>query len=161
MSVQDAAVQFALQQQKKDDTKPTNPKDAIGSDKLPYHLWPNTASVMGALGLLEGMLKYGRSNWRNAGVRFTIYYDAAQRHMDKLKAGEDIDEDSGLPHECHILACWAIIVDAKATGKFIDDRDYNGEGYTKLLKEMTPHVKRIKEKYKDRSPKHWTIEDNE
>lgn len=140
--------------------KPSNPKDAIGSDKMPYHLWPNSATVLGCLGLLDGMLKYGRSNWREAGVRFTIYYDAAKRHADKLAAGEDIDEDSGLPHEAHILACWAIIVDAKATGRFVDDREYRGGGFLKLLKAMTPHVKRLKDKYTSKSPKHWTIADN-
>ena len=50
-------------------TKPTNPKDAVGSDKLPLHLWPTTATVVGALGLLDGALKYGRSNFRAVGVR--------------------------------------------------------------------------------------------
>lgn len=32
-------------------------------------------------------------------------------------------------------------------------------GYEKILKKMTEHVKRLKEKYKDKNPKHWTIED--
>src|SRR5687768_17394809 len=30
-----------------EETKPTNPKDAIGSDKLPLHLFPGTAVVAG------------------------------------------------------------------------------------------------------------------
>lgn len=157
MSEQDAARQHALQE----GMKPTNPKDAIGSDKLPYHLWPPTATIMGAMGLLEGMLKYGRANWREAGIRFTIYYDALQRHLDKLKSGEMYDEDSGLPHFAHILACAAILTDAWACGQMVDDRDYNGDGYLKLLKELTPNVKRMKEKYKDRDPRHWTIADND
>lgn len=140
------------------DTKPTNPKDLIGSDKLPLHLWPGTASMMGCLGLLDGMLKYGRSNWREAGVRYSIYVDALDRHVKALFEGEDNDPDSGLPHEAHALACLAIIVDAKAAGKLVDDRMYPG-GHRALVDELTPHVARLKEKHADKNPKHYTIED--
>lgn len=138
--------------------KPTNPKDAIGSDKMPLHLWPETATIMGCLGCLDGMLKYGRANWRDAGIKASIYVDALKRHVDRWFEGEDIDEDSGLPHECHMLACIAIIVDAKAAGRFIDDRQYPG-GFVALLKEMTPHVKRLKEKHANKDPHHFTIQD--
>lgn len=142
------------------DSKPTNPKDIIGSDKIPFHLWPETASILGSLGLLEGALKYGRANWREAGVRASIYYDALRRHMNAWFEGEDADPDSGLPHEAHMLACIAIIIDAKAAGKFVDDRQYRGRGYRAFIDKMTAHVKRIKAKYADRAPKHWTIQDN-
>jgi len=172
VSEQDAALAYHLAEEKlakqasklaeevaqRHGLKSTNPKDAIGSNKIPYHLWPNTATILGTLGLLDGMLKYGRLNWREAGVRFTIYYDAMRRHMDKLIEGEDIDTDSGLPHEAHILACIAIIVDAKACGNMVDDRNYPG-GYLKLLEEATAHVKRLKEVHKDKNPHHWTIQD--
>lgn len=140
------------------DTKPTNPKDAVGSDKLPLHLWPETATAYGCLGLLDGMLKYGRSNWREAGVRYSIYIDALRRHVNLLFEGEDIDPDSGLPHLSHALACLAIIIDADAAGNLTDDRQYRGEGYRKLLEELTPHVKRLKEKHKDKDPQHYTIQ---
>lgn len=140
------------------DVKPTNPKDAVGSDKLPLHLWPETATVMGCLGLLEGMLKYGRSNWREAGIRMSIYVDALRRHVNALFEGEDYDPDSGLPHLAHALACLAIIVDAQAADNLIDDRQYPG-GYRALVEELTPHVARIKEQHAGRSPKHWTIAD--
>jgi hypothetical protein len=39
------------------DTKSTNPKDAIGCDKLPVHLWPETATLMGCVALANGALK--------------------------------------------------------------------------------------------------------
>jgi hypothetical protein len=138
--------------------KPSNPKDLIGSDKLPLHLWPTTATALGSLGLLDGMLKYGRSNFRAIGVRASIYYDALGRHANALFEGEDIDPDSGLPHEAHILACIAIIVDAKAAGKFEDDRAYP-TNYRAFVDGLTPHVRRLKDKYQDRSPKHYTIKD--
>lgn len=140
------------------DKKPTNPKDAIGSDKLPLHLWPSTATAYGALGLLEGMLKYGRSNYRAIGVRASIYYDAARRHLDAWFEGEDDAPDSGLPHLAHALACLAILVEAKVKGNLTDDRMYPTE-YRALVEELTPEVKRLKDKYADKAPKHYTIQD--
>lgn len=44
--------------------KSTNPKDIIGSDKLPLHLVPFSAIAYECLAYLEGALKYGRANWR-------------------------------------------------------------------------------------------------
>ena len=141
--------------------KLTNPKDAVGSSKIPIHLWPTTATVMGAMGLLDGALKYGRSNWREAGVRFSIYFDAVCRHMFRLMCGEDNDPDSELPHYAHILACIAILVDARANGKLNDDREYNGAGLIKLIDELTPHVVRLKLVHAEKNPKHFTIGDNQ
>jgi Domain of unknown function (DUF5664) len=139
--------------------KPTNPKDLIGSDKLPLHLWPETATILGSLGLLDGALKYGRSNYRAVGIRASIYFDATRRHLNAWFEGEEPDPDSGLPHLAHALACLAILVDAEATGKLNDDRMIKG-GYRKLLEEMTPHVKRLKAKHADKAPKHYTIADD-
>ena len=139
--------------------KGTNPKEAIGSDKMPLHLWPETASLLGCLGMLEGALKYGRSNFREAGVKASVYYDACRRHLNKWFEGEEEDPDSGLDHLAHALACIAIIVDARAAGKLNDDRMYKG-GYVKMIDELTPHVKRMKAKYKSKNPKHWTRKDN-
>lgn len=139
--------------------KSTNPKDIIGSDKMPLHLFPSTALVYGTLALLEGCVKYGRANWRVAGVRASIYYDACLRHMTKWFEGEDIDEDSGLPHLGHALACIVIIIDALEANKLKDDRMVKG-GYLSCLKKFTKEIKRVKEKYKDKNPKHYTIEDN-
>lgn len=140
--------------------KPSNPKDAVGSSKIPMHLWPNTATAMGAMGLLDGMLKYGRTNWRVCGVRSSIYYDAAKRHLDRWFEGEDMDPDSGLHHLCHALACLAIITDAMFAGKLNDDRMVQG-GMELALKLLTPQVDMLKKKHSDKSPKHYTIADNE
>lgn len=140
--------------------KPSNPKDQIGSGKMPLHLWPKTASVVGSLALTDGALKYGRSNWRVAGVKATIYTDALERHMTAWLEGEDVDPDSGIPHLGHALACLAILVDAQAAGKLTDDRQVQG-GYRALLSEMTPHVARLKTLHSDKEPKHYTISDNQ
>lgn len=142
------------------DSKPTNPKDAIGSDKIPLHLWPTTATALGSMALLDGACKYGRSNYRAIGVRASIYYDASMRHLTRWFEGENVDPDSGLPHLAHALACLAIVVDAEAAGKLNDDRMIAG-GYDAMLKELAPLVPVVKAKYADRSPKHYTIEDSQ
>ncbi len=139
-------------------TKATNPKDAIGTNKVPMHLWPKTATVLGALGLLDGATKYGRSNWRAVGIRATIYYDAVDRHMSAWLEGEDNDPDSGLPHLAHALAGLAIVVDAIAAGRFNDDRMVKG-GYRQLMDEAVPHVKRLKDRPVEKPPHHYTIAD--
>jgi hypothetical protein len=143
---------------KDNNLKNTNPKDLIGSDKLPLHLFPETATIYGALALLDGALKYGRSNWRVAGVRASIYYDAVRRHLSKWFEGEDIDSDSGLPHLAHAIACIAILIDSYEANNLKDDRMYP-IGYKKTIDKMTEHVKRLKEKHKNDNPKHWTITD--
>jgi len=134
--------------------KPSNPKDLLGAKKVPYHLWPETATIQGTLALLEGALKYGRSNWRGVGVRASIYYDALRRHANAWFEGQDNDPDSGLDHLGHALACLAIIIDARAKGLLTDDRMYPG-GYDATIKAATPHVARLQEKYADRNPKHY------
>lgn len=139
--------------------KSSNPKDIIGSNKLPLHLWPTTATATGCLGFLNGLLKYGRSNFRVVGVKASIYIDAAKRHLDAWFEGEECDPEDGVPHLSAALACIAIIVDAGAAGKLVDDRNVEG-GYRKLVEELTPHVKRLKELHVNRNPKHYTIADN-
>jgi len=139
--------------------KLTNPKDAIGSDKLPLHLWPATATAMGCIGMLNGMLKYGRANFRAVGIRASIYKDAAHRHIDAWFEGEECDSDDGVPHLAAALACIAIIVDAEAAGKLNDDRQIRG-GYRRLMDKLTPHVKRLKQLHFGKNPKHYTIQDS-
>jgi hypothetical protein len=138
--------------------KDTNPKDSIGSDKLPLHLWPTTATAAGSIALLNGALKYGRANWRHAGVRATIYADAIRRHLDAWLEGEEVDPDDGVPHLWAILAGTAILIDAKAAAKLTDDRNTAG-GYREFVSESTAHVKRLKELHKGRNPKHYTVAD--
>jgi hypothetical protein len=139
--------------------KETNPKDAIGSNKIPLHLWPTTASIMGSLGMLNGMLKYGRSNFRAIGIRASIYYDACRRHLDAWFEGEECDPDDGVPHLSAAIACLAIIIDALAADKLNDDRIVEG-GYRPFIDDMTKHVSRLKELHKGKEPKHYTIQDN-
>ncbi len=138
--------------------KDTNPKAAFAANKVPFHLWPAIASATGAMGLLEGACKYGRSNWRKSGVRASTYVDALLRHVCDYFEGNDADPDSGLPQFSHMLACCAILVDASASGVLVDDRQYKGAGYRRVLQGLTEHVQRIREKYADKNPKHYSKE---
>ena len=140
-----------------------NPKDAIGSDKIPVHLFPQAGIYMGALGCLDGALKYGRNNFRASAIRYTIYLDALKRHADALLECEDEDPESGLHHLCHILATAGILADSMGNNYLIDDRNYvpRKSAWRTFVSKLTPHVKRLKEKHKDKAPRHWTARDND
>lgn len=139
-----------------------NPKDAIGSVKLPLHLWPAEATATGCLGMLEGKLKYGRNNYvAGEGVIASIYVDAAKRHIDAWFAGEEVSSDTQNDHLGNALACLAIIVKTRAHGKLIDDRDFApNAGYRKLVDDLTPNVKRLQVLFSDKTPRHFTIADS-
>ena len=142
-----------------DPPKPVNPKDGIGNTKLPLHLWPPSATAHGSLALLDGMLKYGRLNWRGTEVRASVYVGALMRHIAEWMEGQDVDAKSGLHPLAHGLACLAIILDAQAAGTLVDDRNYPG-GYEALAEALTPHVARLQALYADvTAPHHWTIKD--
>ena len=137
-----------------------NPKDIIGSDKIPVHLFSAAGVAMGALGKLDGCLKYGRNNFRALPIRYVTYLDAIKRHADALLEGEDTDPDSGLHHLCHILATADILAETRAAGTLIDDRNYRGGFWRAFLTELTTHVPRLKKKHADKNPTHYTIKDN-
>lgn len=99
-----------------------NPKDIIGSTKPSLALIPPALSVLLAAVQDYGDKKYGQFNWRKQPVSRMTYYNAALRHITAVIDGEDLDADSGLPHEAHAAASLGIILDAWATGNLIDDR---------------------------------------
>jgi len=72
--------------------------------------------------MLEGARKYGRHNYRVAGVRASVYVDAAMGHIAQWWEGEDVDPDSGLSHITKALATLVVMRDAMLNDKFFDDR---------------------------------------
>lgn len=113
-----------------------NPKDAIGLKKPPLRLIPASALIYLARVMGLGASKYGPYNWRENAVRYTVYIEAAQRHLLQALDGEELDPESGQPHVAHAMACMAIILDAKATGNLVDDRPIPGAA-ARLLAELT------------------------
>jgi len=141
------------------DTKLTNPKDAIGSKKLPLHLVPDTLSIMACPSFLEGALKYGQFNWRIFGVRLSIYISALERHLKKYKNGEDRDPKTLVHHLSSVIACAAIILDAEACKMLKDDRPPH-HPTSELIDGMMEHIAYLKDMYKDQHPHQNTHEDS-
>lgn len=103
-------------------TKDTNPKDAVGVRKAPMSTVPVPVIMEIGLAMLEGARKYGRHNYRVAGVRASVYYDALWRHMGAWWEGENIDLASGLNHVTKALATLTVLRDAMINHKLEDDR---------------------------------------
>jgi hypothetical protein len=138
--------------------KATNPKDAIAGTRIPLWLLSPVAKAAWALAQYAGPTKYGAWNWRVAGVRASVYASAAGRHIDAYLSGETHDPVDGTHHLGNVMACCAIVLDAAAAGKLIDDRPPEvslrpayAEGETLMAK--------LQAQYADKAPKHWTIAD--
>ena len=131
------------------DTKPSNPKDVIGSTKPPLSCIPTGPLYEVGAAMLDGSAKYGRHNWRVIGVRSSVYYDAALRHLMKWWEGEELDTDSGCHHLAHAVACCLIVRDAANLGQLTDDRPVPGGDPTAGVKEL---IKQIKERYPEPVP---------
>ncbi len=58
----------------------------------------------------HGAEKHGQDDWKRPELQASEYLDAIVRHAERIKAGELIDQSSGLPHAAHI------VVDAKIFG---------------------------------------------
>ena len=102
--------------------KETNPKDRIGIRKVPMSGLPAPVLMECGLVKLHGDLKYGAYNWRHAGVRSSVYFDAVHRHLNAWWEGEDIDPDSGEHHIAHAITGLAVLRDSQMFGNCTDDR---------------------------------------
>lgn len=102
--------------------KATNPKDAVGTKKAPISTISAPVILEVGLAMLEGARKYGRHNYRPAGVRGSVYYDAVFRHLASWWEGEDIDPDSGLSHITKAIAGLMVLRDSMIQENWVDDR---------------------------------------
>jgi len=139
--------------------KLTNPKDMVGVTKLMLNLCSPIAKAYWAMAQFAGMLKYGAWNWRAAGVRTSVYLAAMQRHLDAYMSGEEHDPVDGTHHLGNIMACAAILLDAKAADKLTDDRP-PVLGLRHVYSECETLMAKLKEQYADRAPQHFTIHDD-
>jgi hypothetical protein len=138
------------------ETKDTNPKELVGSNKVPMGLVPPVTSAYLAIGHLEGDLKYGRANWREAGVKTMTYIDAAKRHIDKFRDGQWEDPQTHVPHLANALACVSIIIDAYHAKKLVDDRPKSVDSASVIdgLSEVVQHLRVL---HKDMKPVDYFI----
>lgn len=135
----------------------TNPKDAIGSSKIPLSLIPAAFQAEEALAYLEGKLKYGEVNWRATEVRSSVYLDAALRHVAKYVEGEDRDPISRVHHLANAAACFGIIVDAEIQGTLIDDRKMSNARAVEHMDSMIQYVMHLQKLFADKDPVHYKI----
>ena len=75
--------------------------------------------------LMYGAQKYEKGNFRK-GMDWTTPYDCLQRHMMRWLDGEQLDEESNLPHLYHAAANIAMLIEYSETCKELDDR-FTGE----------------------------------
>lgn len=150
-------------------TKPTNPKDMVGTGKAPLSTLPLGVITEMGLGMLEGALKYGRHNYRAMGVRGSIYFDATMRHLIAYWEGQDEDPDTcdkddngqpipgtGVHHITKALTSLAVWRDAQMQGMETDDRPPRSvEFYTAANARAAKLVGRAPSP----APHHYTIAD--
>lgn len=103
--------------------KPSNPKDRAATHRLDLSLFPDSATIFGALAMTEGDCKYGGYNYRKVGVKVSTYVAAERRHVSKYyNRGEWADAKTGVPHLANALACLAVLIDGHCKGNITDDR---------------------------------------
>lgn len=136
----------------------TNPKKQFGDKSIPLNLWPALASAYGALGLYNGKLKYGMSNFNATPVEASIYIAGAKRHLEAWAEGEEFDPADGAPNLGGVLANIAILLEARAAGTLIDDRKL-GTGYLKEREALKSIVASLQVLHAEKTPRHYTIKD--
>lgn len=139
--------------------KATNPKDVVGSRKLAFSVLPWRVLCNVALAMMEGALKYGRHNYRAAGVRASVYFDAVVgRHLTDWWEGVDIDPDSNLHHLDKAIAGLMVMRDSMLQGNFVDDRPPIGKVD---MASLNMAASALIERYGHVKPRHYTIADTE
>lgn len=143
-----------------EETKPTNPKDAAATTRIPLWLLSPIAKAHWAIAQFAGLLKYGAWNWRQAGVRSSVYISAIERHIDAWKSGEELDPIDSTHHLGNIMASAAILLEAQECGKLVDDRPPS-IGIRPLYARLQETMGKLIGQYRDKTPRHWAIADTD
>jgi hypothetical protein len=106
--------------------------------------------------MLEGACKYGRHNYRIAGVRASVYYDGTMRHLMDWWEGQDMDPDSGLSDITKAITSLVVLRDAMIQGMCTDDRPPSAKAFRQ---ELNAKAAEIIDRYQHLNPQHYTIVD--
>ena len=140
-------------------TKPTNPKDSVSIRKARWFSYIPVRVMIGVgLALLEGARKYGRHNYRPAGVLASVYVDAVVcGHITKWWEGQDIDKESGLNHIDKAIASLVVLRDSMLEGNWVDDRPPAVKDLDAMFEEADRQAIAIIERYPDPKPAHTQL----
>ncbi len=151
--------QSALKSAPSTEHKDTNPKDSVGCTKPPMHCIPTPVLFEVGMGMYEGGWKYRESNWRIIGVRASIYYDAALRHLTAWWDGEDIDPASKIHHISKVMSCLAVLRDCQMQAENGSGVDYKDDRppkshvpMAKLEEQFKTMLSRLQAEHGDRKP---------
>ena len=89
-------------------------------NKLRYDLCPAIAQREYAKVWTEGLKKYPARNWEK-GFPFSEVIASAMRHLEAIRLGEEIDEESGLLHSAHLMANAAMLTEFYFTHPELND----------------------------------------
>jgi hypothetical protein len=91
------------------------------SGKIRFDLLPPKAIEALAEVYTMGAVKYPARNWE-AGIEYGRVYAAVQRHLHAFWSGQDLDEESALPHLAHAMWGMATLLEFGRTHPELDDR---------------------------------------
>ena len=139
-----------------------NPKTTLGIAKPGDFKSPPIPLYLYSLAHMQGALKYGHYNWRDDPVSASTYLEAAKRHLDLYKEGQNVASDTGIHHLAHAMTCLSIIIDAEYYGSLIDDRKKDkaeeGKGaavFEQFLADMQPLCLRIRQDWAGHAETHY------
>jgi hypothetical protein len=119
----------------------SNLKTAAAVGKPGITAVPPVALFAIGAAMQDGVNKYEKYNWREAGATVSVFVDAMGRHLLAYYAGENYAGDSKLHHLAHLMAGCAILLDAELHGKLNDDR-LAGELDPEIIKQFMKLIKK-------------------
>ena len=96
--------------------------DRFNIGKTRYDLLPEFAVNQVARVLTHGAEKYGDNNWRK-GLPFSNCLASMKRHIAKMEAGQDYDEETGELHMAHAATNAMFILEYYKIAPEMDDRN--------------------------------------
>lgn len=130
-------------------TKDTNPKDALAGFKPRWFSFIPLRVLIGVgKAMFEGGWKYGKHNYRESGVRASVYLDATVcGHLMPFMEGQDFDEN-GMHHLDKAIASLMVLRDAQLGSNWIDDRPLAAKGFDEQVERETAHFQTMKAELK-------------
>lgn len=96
--------------------------------KVRMDLVPMDAVYGAAAVFTYGAIKYDDWNWAK-GMRRGRILAALMRHVGAYLLGEELDEESGLPHTWHMCCCTMMLTAADLRGVAVEDRQKAIDAY--------------------------------